>query len=333
MDQSHSFQTYFFDLIKSKIPGHHSLVDEIAEVLNVSNDSAYRRIRGEKILDLNEVARLCTRYQLSIDAILNLSSNGVHFQYNSVDHDNFHYYKYLQYVLDQLELLNRFEHKQLFFAAKDIPYFHYFQFPELTYFKSYFWLKMILEYPEYEEKQFHLQDAPEEIILPSQKIWRAYMNTPSIEIWSNETINVTLRQIEYCWECGLFKEQNEAVLLCEIMRKMLKHIQKQAGLGNKYHFGSEATGEGDQFKLYYNEVTISDNTIFFKMDDQQLTYITHNLFNILSTSHPGFCQHTYQHIQQILRKSSLISEVSEKERKVFFKKMRHKIDDLISRIE
>ena len=57
MDQSPSFQTYFFDLVKSKTPGQHSLVDEIAEILNVSNDSAYRRIRGEKILDLNEVDR------------------------------------------------------------------------------------------------------------------------------------------------------------------------------------------------------------------------------------------------------------------------------------
>ncbi|MDN5212573.1 hypothetical protein QQ020_10975 [Fulvivirgaceae bacterium BMA12] len=332
MDQSPSFQAYFFELIKHKIPSHQSLVDQVAEVLCVSNDSAYRRIRGEKILDLNEAAKLCDTYQLSMDAIFNLSSNGVHFQYNSVDHDNFHYYDYLQYVQSQLDLINKFERKELFFAAKDIPFFHYFQFPELTYFKSYFWMKMILEYPEYDDKQFLLADAPDEIIAPAKNIWTSYMKTPSVEIWSNETINITLRQIEYCWECGFFKSEEEALLLCELMKTMLKHIQTQAGLGNKFHFESNATKEGGAFNLYYNEVTISDNTIFFKMDGQELAFISHNLFNILSTGNPNFCQHTYQHIQQILRKSTLISEVSEKERKKFFRNMKKKITDLIDKI-
>ena len=41
-------QQLFFNHIKSKLPLHISFVDEVAELLNISNNSAYRRIRGER---------------------------------------------------------------------------------------------------------------------------------------------------------------------------------------------------------------------------------------------------------------------------------------------
>ena len=46
-----NLQSRFFQELKSIIPPYSSLVDEIAELLQVSMDSAYRRIRGEKLLD------------------------------------------------------------------------------------------------------------------------------------------------------------------------------------------------------------------------------------------------------------------------------------------
>jgi hypothetical protein len=42
-------QLQFFKHIKSILPAHLSLVDAVADVLEVSNDSAYRRIRGETL--------------------------------------------------------------------------------------------------------------------------------------------------------------------------------------------------------------------------------------------------------------------------------------------
>ncbi len=41
-------QINLFNHIKSVMPSNLSFVDEIADVLDISNDSAYRRIRGEK---------------------------------------------------------------------------------------------------------------------------------------------------------------------------------------------------------------------------------------------------------------------------------------------
>jgi predicted DNA-binding protein YlxM (UPF0122 family) len=42
--ESADIQQLFFQKIKDNMPAHLSFVDEIAELLNISNDSVYRRI-------------------------------------------------------------------------------------------------------------------------------------------------------------------------------------------------------------------------------------------------------------------------------------------------
>jgi hypothetical protein len=70
------------------------------------------------------------------------------------------------------------------------------------------------------------------------------------------------------------------------------------------------------------------------MGDTNITFITHNNLNILATSNPAFCENTERYIQNLLRKSSLISTSSEKERIKFFNRLDRKIAkvrDIISR--
>jgi len=65
----------FFGHLKNSLPPHLSLVGEIAERLNISNDSACRRIRGEKAISFDELRVLCTYYKVSLDQFLLLQSD------------------------------------------------------------------------------------------------------------------------------------------------------------------------------------------------------------------------------------------------------------------
>jgi len=47
--------------------------------------------------------------------------------------------------------------------------------------------------------------------------------------------------------------------------------------------------------------------------------------NYLVTRDQSFCDSTFQHIQNIIKRSTLISEVGEKERRRFFNLIREKI--------
>ena len=131
MDNNHP-QQVFFNHIKSKLPAHISLVDEVAELLNISNDSAYRRIRGDKPIGLDEVQVLCNKYKVSLDQLLQIQTNTVIFSGNKVDSVSFDFKKYLQDVANNLGLFKTLQSPQIYFYNKDIPLFHYMQFPELS---------------------------------------------------------------------------------------------------------------------------------------------------------------------------------------------------------
>jgi len=48
-------QQIFFNHLKSALPAHVSIADELCDLLGISADSAYRRLRGEKPLTLYEL--------------------------------------------------------------------------------------------------------------------------------------------------------------------------------------------------------------------------------------------------------------------------------------
>jgi len=145
MDQP-GVQQIFFQHVKSNLAAHLSLVDEVADLLNISNDSAYRRIRGEKPLSFEEIKKLCAHYQISLDQLFHLNNNSFLFSGPLTNNNNFGIELYLEHLLAQANYFNSFEHRELQYMGKDLFIFHCFGFHELTVFKIFFWMKSILHY-------------------------------------------------------------------------------------------------------------------------------------------------------------------------------------------
>src|SRR5258707_5694510 len=106
-------QQLFFNHIRSKLPAHLSFVDEVADLLNISNDSAYRRIRGEKPMGLDELQVLCNKYQVSLDQLLQIKTDTVIFSYDKVDNLLFDFNKYLQFVANNLGVFKMLQNPQV----------------------------------------------------------------------------------------------------------------------------------------------------------------------------------------------------------------------------
>src|SRR5215213_5663299 len=97
-----TIQVNFFQHIKAMLPPHLSLVDEVAELLHISNDSAYRRIRGEKPIAFEELQVLCSHFKVSLDQFLHLRSDSIVFNGRLTDTESFTFTEYLQGVLQHL---------------------------------------------------------------------------------------------------------------------------------------------------------------------------------------------------------------------------------------
>ena len=108
------------------MPPAASLTDVVSEILHVSTDSAYRRIRSETPLVLEEAKLLCDRFHLSLDQMLQIKTNSVLFENVRINNQQYSYKKYLDDLISGMKYVSSFDQKEIFYLTKDIPFFHNF---------------------------------------------------------------------------------------------------------------------------------------------------------------------------------------------------------------
>ncbi|MES2590934.1 MAG: helix-turn-helix domain-containing protein [Bacteroidota bacterium] len=328
-----SAQTILMQRLKEALPPNLSLVDELADLLQVSNDSAYRRMRGETALSIEDIAAICKHFKLSFDAFLNSSDNGlVTFSYHQLGSHVNSYKEYLQNISNDLEKMLKFEDRQIVYAAEDIPVFHHFCLPELAAFKIFYWNKSILNSKGYEELRFDKNLVNDELVEIAQGVLDRYNKIPSIEIWSDDTINSTVKQIEFYWDAGFFSNKEDALLICDQVYQMLERIKKQAELNVKLDRNNLPIPESN-YALYHSDVMIGNNCILVNMGATKATYISYHTFNVMLTTNANYSNETDLWLKNLIRKSNLISGVAEKQRYQYFKRVESVIKKLRDKIE
>ena len=322
---SNQTQQLFFNHIKSKVPLHLSLVDEVAELLNISNDSAYRRIRGEKPIGLDEIQLLCNRYRISLDQLLHIQSNTIIFSGNKVDKQSFGFNDWLRDMENNLKTFNMMQNSRMFYFLKDIPVFHYNQFPELCAFKFFFWKRTVMGYSELAKKQFTGEETDPEALELAKSLIELYVKVPSTEIWNEESVHVSIRQIEFYKQSNIFADKQILKKVYEQLEELLNHIEQQAEIGKKFLYNKPISPNAAPYDIYMNEWLLGDNTIYVTAGERQITALNYNVLNFNTTQDKSFCDHIYKNLQNIISKSTHISLVGEKERSIFFNTLREKI--------
>lgn len=326
MEEIQKAQQAFFQQIRSRLPQHVSLVDEVEEVLSISSDSAYRRIRGEKELSFGEMYKLSRHFGISADeALQTATSNEISFRYNPLNPDTFGLKDYVKLAHDTVKRLSEAPDKEMIYAAKDIPLFHFFYSDELGAFKAFVWQKTMLNFPQFEEKKFSFAEADRELLSIGRRLLLMYNRIPSTELWNVETLNSTLRQIEFYSEAQYFVDPSDAFLLLDKVDAYIDHLKKEAELGLKFDLGKEPDELSASFKMYNNEIILSDNMVLIMTSEWKNTFLTHNAINFLSTSNTYFNDTTYAWFSNLIKRSSLISTVSEKHRNQFFSALKQNI--------
>ncbi len=318
-------QQQLFQVIKSRLSTDASVADEIAALLEISTDSAYRRMRGEKAVTFDELYKIAAHFRISIDQLMNIDNGAFLFQGQLVDKKAFGFEEYMNSLLQNMAYMNNFKEKEFYYSCKDMPIFHHFVIREIAAFKCFFFLKTFLHFPEFEKRRFRFSDYPDELFAIGQKVISLYNQIPSIEIWNIESMSIIFRQIEFYRDCQVFESDRDVYILYEAYDKLWNHLEKQASLGYKFNFGDPEEKPAGKFRMYFNEVLLGDNNMLAVLDGVKLSYISHTTINFMLTRDMAFNENMYNHLQNQMKRSTLISAVSEKERAKFFRIIRERI--------
>lgn len=332
MKSTDSIQLTLFRFIKEKLPSNVSFVHEISELLAISYDSAYRRIRGEKELALDELKILCQQYNISLDTLFSIENRNIIFNSLAIGEQGCSFHQWLTSILIEIKEIHACRQQEILYSAKDIPVFHFFEFPELFAFKVYFWNKVLFTTPGFEQEFFRF-DIADAVLELGKQILSNYNKIPVIELWNEETINSLIRQIEFCHVCGYFAGKEDSMKIIDKVEIMIAHLQDQARTGFRYMYGAIPEGVDGNYQLYCNEVLLGDNTIFILKNGRTKTFLTYNVINLLVTENSILCNQIETSLRNLTKKSTLISSTSEKERHRFFNTLFQKIDDLRTRIQ
>lgn len=319
-------QQEFLQLVKSRLPADASLAEELASLLNISSDSAYRRMKGEKLLTLEELYTIAAKYKLSVDQALHIDHGGFIFQGNLLNPETYRYDDYLKGILNNLAYMNSFNKKEFYYLCKDTPIFHYFLSKELATFKYYFWMGNLVYFPEFRNKKVSFENYPEELNRLGENVLKLYNQIDSVEVWNMESWNTTLHQIEYYLDGQMFQSGEDVMKVYEAAGKVLGHLEEQAKLGYKFNYGDPQKTKLGSYKMYFNETVIQDNSMIALLDQSKIAFMPHTAINYMMTRDMAYCENYYQYVQNLIKRSTLISEVSEKERSRFFRRMRDRIE-------
>lgn len=322
---SDQLQQTLFQHIKTLLPVHVSMVDEVAELLNISNDSAYRRIRGEKPITLDELHTLASHFKISMDQLLNLKSDAFLFTGRITNHSDFKYENWLQSVVEHLHFFLSFQPNHLYYLAKEIPFYYYFLIPEIAAFKSFFFMKSILYYEDWKNAKFSVHDDYSRFHEAFQKSSHLFATLPSTEIWSIENITSTLHQIEFYRVTGSLKSDEDAIILLDKFYLLIDHIEKQAEYGVKLRYGQDPSTSRTAYRMFVNELIMGDNVQLMQLGTKYMTALNHSIINFVTTTDERFNNYMKKTLDNLAQKSTLISEVNEKERLMFFNRIRAKI--------
>jgi hypothetical protein len=319
-------QIAFFKKIKEKLPSHISLPDIISDYLNISNDSAYRRIRGEKAMTLDEIGILVSKTNISLDQFFKVdnSSNEISFSGKLIDREVFDFDNYLTGIAKQLTVFEEATEKEMFLFNKDIPIFLHFMFPELATFKCYFWSRYNLNNSKYNRGQFLIEDYIKSFNTIGKTIADLYTNIPSTEIWNVECINTVIRQIEYYRQSKIFRSTQDIITIYNCLEQMIDHIEQQVECGCKFHYCKPEKTKV-KYKFFINNYILGDNTILVNLDGRKMVFLINNVINYLLTTSSVFVDYSFQTMEILLKKSTLISEIGERDRELFFDQLREKI--------
>lgn len=329
--ETNELQVQLFSHLKNILPPHLSLVDELEDLLHLSSDSVYRRIRGEKPVTLNELKKICEHYKLSVDQLLQLKTEAVLFDAPALNGTPADFSDYLKGMLQQFKYFNSFKKREIQYLCKDSTIWNFYLFPELAAFKTFFWSKTINNQQELNGKLFSIDEYPyTDCYKLGQQVIQEYNLIPCVELWNLESMQSTINQIAYYRDAGHFKSENDFKLVVSSFHKMIDHLQLQTVMGVKFMPGDTDLSYKAPIQFYVNELILGNNNMVLTLDDKKTTMITYSVFQYLFTRDTRFTDKVISTFDALLSRSSLISKTGEKDRNRFFNTLREKVNGFLS---
>ncbi|RED50161.1 hypothetical protein [Seonamhaeicola aphaedonensis] len=322
-------QEQFITLLKSKTSDSTSFVEEIASVLDIGYDAAYRRINLKTNLSLEEGVILARHFKVSLNKLFEIGNqNTIVVELPPEPKNEVALEHWLKVSLQNVQVLSKLKGAEIFYSAKDIPLFHTLNDSLLTRYKMYVWLKDLNIDMAKSQISFDewMKTIPNSLLESAFALGSIYKNISITELWNDNTVTGTLQQILYYFEAGLVSK-DVALKICDDVHEVINDTEKQTieqsiGTPNNKKF----------FHLYKCDLHMLNNTIMVRTPHQKVFYSPFTVLSYFKIEHQDTCEMMNDFLNKQMSNSKLLATSGERDRTLFFKMIHQKISIAKERI-
>lgn len=321
-------QEQLFELVKNKLGSSSQWVDQVAEILSLSKPAVYKRINGTTAISLNDLSILMKAFDLSFDSLIHTDKLTVDFSFPSSGGSTKNFIDYLTPIKNFVSNLSLWPDVEIWHATSELHLFYYFLDKDLTNFKMFLHAKTLWDLKGYEDIKFSMDNFSGSNLIEDKisEILDHYFVAPNVELWNENIINNTLNQIKYFLISGYFEKPEEALVLCERIRSLIRHLRKMAETGKKFKMGKEPDPNSGDYHLFHNELSYTNNLMLILSPSQNCVFTTYNNPNFMISENEKLIEYTKNWFQRVKRLSHPISQDAQQSRMLLFNQIEKKID-------
>lgn len=323
-------QEQFIKELKSKSLDNTSFVEEIASVLDIGYDAAYRRVNSKTSISLEEGITLARHYKISLNNLFEVGyQNTIIVELPPQPKDEAGLEQFLKVSKTNVEAIAKIKGSEILYSAKDIPLFHTLNDSILTRYKMYVWLKDINTEMAQSKITFDdwIQNIPDSLLETAYDLASTYKHVNITEVWNETTLTGSLQQVLYYYETGLVSTEM-ALQVCKDIKEIVNKVEQQTIKQSLTGSTSETS-----YHLYRCDLHTLHNTIMVNSKYGKVFFAPFTVLSYFKVEHPETCELMYDFFQKMMRNSKLLATAGERDRTLFFNKIHQKIDIAIARIK
>jgi hypothetical protein len=300
-----NFNKKIVEEITKRSPGNRRMVKNLARMLSISNESAYRRVREEIPFTLEEVAILADSYKLSVDGLLGLKSDVNPFfnrEFINCWDSGEIYARQLGNDLDCMKKLLEAKEVRITAALRRIP-FRLLPFPALFKFDYCHYLYSVGKI-SLMNARFSGMTVPASIDSLHRKIAACTRKiTPVVCIIDSAIYANIIKKVLYYYRLGFLSGDDLKLLQSELFG--LLDIQENLLRNGKNEFGAE-------YVFYYSFFNFEASVILVESDGDSLLMIpVYPEFKLVAKNNPEMNTIQQRWFESKIRNSALITKTSD----------------------
>lgn len=314
------------DKILNTLPENIKPVNYFMDILDIGKESAYRRLRGEKPLSLEEIHKLSSELDFSLDEIIG-NKKTKSFAFNCIDlgekNSENYFLEFLYYYEEFLKETVTSEHTEITCTMNHLINIMLIGYEELFKFIYYHWMHQMKEMP----LNFHFAEMviPADVKNVCNRISSLQKNIKKVTLIIDKNLHLNLiKEIQYFFVRGLLNESE----LFELKEQYLRFMDFSEKIVTKGVDDNDTV-----YEIYLSMLSINSTTSYAVWDNNnEVSAFWHNLCYPLHTRNKDIANRHKHWIESLKKYSTVITKSNELLQANFFNEQRAYINGIAEKI-